>query len=308
MNLLVKMKFGSHLYGTETPDSDRDFKGVFLPSKQEVYLGKIAKSVTLSKGHDQRKNTKEDMDYEVYSLHYFLKLACEGQTVALDMLHAGERHLLHTSSIWRELMVRREWFYTSNLSVFVGYARTQAAKYGIKGSRLAAAKEASEFLRAHGKTRVSDIWNLLWENEYCYFLDNGIHRIWQVCGKGVSETSNCELAAEMLAAFVERYGDRAKKAERNEGIDWKAISHALRAGYQARAIFVDGGFNFPIQEVNFLRAVKSGALDYMKIVAPALEGLMTELEALKLASDLPERIDQGKIDHWLMEVLDGEYQ
>jgi len=45
MNIIVKMKFGSHLYGTATVDSDLDYKGVFLPSKKEVLLGKIHKSI-----------------------------------------------------------------------------------------------------------------------------------------------------------------------------------------------------------------------------------------------------------------------
>lgn len=38
MDLIVKMKFGSHLYGTNTEDSDVDYKGVFLPSKKEILL------------------------------------------------------------------------------------------------------------------------------------------------------------------------------------------------------------------------------------------------------------------------------
>lgn len=310
MNLIVRMIFGSHLYGTDTPSSDRDFKGIYIPSKEEIYLGKIPKSITLSKGKDNEKNSHADTDEEVYSLHYFLKLACEGQTVALDMLHADPRHWQdgRVHSCWINLVANRDWFYTRNLSAFVGYARTQAAKYGIKGSRLSAAKEAQALLKAHGKTRVADIWHLLWENEYCHFLDNGVHRIWQVCGKGVSETSNCQLAAEMLLAFIERYGERARKAENNEGIDWKAVSHALRAGYQARAIFKHGGFSFPLSEVNFLKQVKAGELDYMTVVAPTLEGLMDELELLKAKSELREKVDQKKINEWLIDVLEKEYE
>jgi len=39
--LIVKMAFGSHLYGTSTPESVLDYKGVFLPSKEQVLLGQI---------------------------------------------------------------------------------------------------------------------------------------------------------------------------------------------------------------------------------------------------------------------------
>lgn len=30
------MVFGAHLYGTATPESDLDYKGIFLPAKEEL--------------------------------------------------------------------------------------------------------------------------------------------------------------------------------------------------------------------------------------------------------------------------------
>lgn len=307
-NLILTMQFGSHLYGTDTPTSDRDFKGIYIPSKKDLYLGKIPKSIQVSKGNGNTKNDSTDMDHEVYSLHYFLKLAMEGQTGPIDMLHSEKRHWLKSSPIWEELVGMRATFYTRNLQAFVGYARTQAAKYGIKGSRLSAAKEAAHLLGLHGRSRVADIWHLLYENEHCHFLDNGVHRIWQVCGKGVSETAKCDLACEMLMDFIQRYGERAKKAESNQGIDWKAVSHALRAGYQARAIFLNGGFTFPLPEVEFLKHVKAGRLDYLSIVAPELERLMDELESLRAVSVLPEEVDRRAIEEWLFVTLEKYYE
>lgn len=38
MEVLAKVKYGSHLYGTATEESDIDFKTIFLPSKKELYL------------------------------------------------------------------------------------------------------------------------------------------------------------------------------------------------------------------------------------------------------------------------------
>lgn len=301
------MQFGSHLYGMETHTSDHDYKGIYIPSKKQLYLGNIPKSKQVSKGQEGVKNISTDVDYEVYSLHYFLKLAMEGQTGPLDMLHSEPRHWIISSSLWEELVFMREKFYTCNLQAFVGYARTQAAKYGIKGSRLSVAKEAAHLLKQYGQKRVSDIWHLLYENEYCYFIDNGVHKIWQVCGKGVSETAKCDLAYQMLVDFIERYGERAKKAESNQGIDWKAVSHALRAGYQARAIFKYRGFTFPLPEVEFLKKVKSGQLDYLTIVAPELERLMDELEELKRSTSLPMKVDREDIEEWLFRTLEKYY-
>ena len=74
MQLIVKMKFGSHLYGTATEDSDLDYKGVFIPSLRQLLLNRVPKSINESTGNDISKNTKYDIDYDLYSLHYFIML------------------------------------------------------------------------------------------------------------------------------------------------------------------------------------------------------------------------------------------
>jgi predicted nucleotidyltransferase len=133
---IVRMEFGSTLYGTSTPSSDTDYKGVYLVPLNNVLLGKVPKSKSNNTGNDSSKNTADDIDIEIYSLHYFIKLACEGQTVALDMLHAPLDFVEHYTDEWKFIVDNRDKFYTKNLKAFVGYARKQAAKYSCRGSRL----------------------------------------------------------------------------------------------------------------------------------------------------------------------------
>ena len=75
LDILFLCKFGSHLYGTATESSDTDIKGIFLPTKEQCFLNKIPKAITYnSKKDNSGKNTAEDIDIEVYSLHYYLEL------------------------------------------------------------------------------------------------------------------------------------------------------------------------------------------------------------------------------------------
>ena len=62
--LIFKCYFGSHLYGTANKSSDSDFKGIFLPSQEQVLLGKIPKSINNSTKKGDGKNTSEDVDIE----------------------------------------------------------------------------------------------------------------------------------------------------------------------------------------------------------------------------------------------------
>lgn len=60
MNKILEMKFGSHLYGTNTENSDMDFKGIYLPTAREIVLGTYKKTICSSrpKGLCER-NTKK---------------------------------------------------------------------------------------------------------------------------------------------------------------------------------------------------------------------------------------------------------
>jgi hypothetical protein len=307
MDLIVKMKFGSHLYGTNSDVSDIDYKGVYLPKKEEILLNDIPKCLSHSTGNGLNKNNPNDVDEDIYSLHYFVKLASDGQTVAMDMLHAPESMLIVNSDIWRNIVKNRSKFYTKNLNSFVNYARRQASKYGIKGSRLSAALQVVSILeKQRPESKLRDIWEQLPRNEYCHDIGanpNGI-RQYQVCGKTFQETSAVGYALPILGKFYDDYGHRAKLAAENKNIDWKAISHALRAAIQTKEILINGTINFPLKDASFLLAVKSGRLGYSSEVAPILESLMDEVENLIEKSRLPERVDKDFWNAFICETLD----
>ena len=316
MKNIVKMVFGSQLYGTSNENSDKDFKGIFMPSKEQIFLGKIPKSLSESTKKDINfKNTADDIDTEMYSLQYFIHLACEGETVALDMLHAPENMLVESSSIWKELVQQRHFFYTKNLKAFVGYARRQASKYGIKGSRLNDAKRVLNYINSVSPgglksmfIKLQNVWSLLPEGEHIFKHppDVGGIRMYEVCGRKIGETASLEYLSSVVTNFYNNYGARAKEAAENKGVDWKAVSHALRAAYQVKQILVQKTVIFPLPEAEYLRKVKEGKLHYQNEVAPMLDKLIEEVEELSLKSDLPPGVDRKYWDKWLVSTIGNE--
>lgn len=317
MKTIVKMIFGSHLYGTNTLESDQDFKGIFLPSKEDIYLNRIFKSITTNtKKGSNSKNTSEDIDTEMYSLHYFFKLACEGQTVALDMLHAPKECILESSDIWDKIVENRNKFYTKNLDAFVSYAHKQAAKYGCKGSRLNDAKKVLDFfdnwiidqnnLLADITFKLRDIWNELPEGEHIikHSPDSNGIRMYEVCNRKIGETATIEYAYKVINTFYENYGERARKAADNEGIDYKSISHAFRAAFQVKEILTEGTITFPLKKKEFLIKVKKGELDYNTEIAPYLDKLMLEVDELSKNSNLPEKVDRNYWNRFLINTVE----
>jgi len=316
MNLIMKCLFGSHLYGLNTPTSDKDYKGIYLPDKDNLLLGNYAKHYSESTGNDKTKNTKDDIDVEIFSLPYFIELACKGETVALDMLHAREEIFeSNIGEIWWELKNRRKIFYTKDMKSYIGYARKQANKYGIKGSRMAAVEEVINFLdkrfpvEAREVMKIRDIYEQLPVNDFlirCSMADKSQGakdlQFYEVCGRKYQDTLTLsQLMVHVWELYIE-YGDRARKAKNDEGVDWKAVSHALRASYQMLGILNDGDFEYPLPQTEFLLAVKTGQLNFVNEVQPELDSLIVKIEKMSEESSLPNKVDRNYWDQWLLNV------
>ena len=310
MDIICKMIFGSHLYGLNTPTSDTDYKSIYLPTKKELLLGTWKKVIRISGGKANEKNTAEDVDEEAIALPEFISQACKGETYAIDMLHCTPECLVSSSTIWDTLVYSRSSFYSKDMKAYIGYLKRQVAKYGIKSSRYGAAKEVYDLLN---KTKVSvrliDIIEDLPINEFCSIEEKNMTNredvlFYNVCGSSHELTISIDELICRIGKFLDNYGVRVKLAERNEGIDWKAVSHALRAGFQLRDIFVDGDFSYPLKETEFILSVKNGELNFVDEVSPLLENLLSELEDLASKSYLPDKINTLLWDEYLLDVYD----
>ena len=316
MKQIVRIKFGSHLYGTNTPNSDTDFKGVYLPSLSDCILGNAPKSISAnSKVNSNEKNTELDIDDESYSLQYFLlNLGKNGDTVFLDMIHAPDNMLVNSSEEWEFIRSNRSKFYTKNLKSYLSYCKTQAAKYGIKGSKLAEAERFINYLKSHvslsvvNNIKVADLYNEISESEYIkkYTIDtcsDADNRTIDFCGKKIMANSKVTTAIDMLDKFIKSYGDRAEAAKNNSGIDWKAISHAFRAGLQLKELYSTGDIVFPLKDAEFLRDIKLGKYHYSNdSIGQKLEDLVDEVANFADSSTYPDSVDMDFWKNWIVAI------
>lgn len=319
MRRLVRMIFGSHLYGTDTSSSDRDFKSVVVPDARAILLQrtKLPQREQRKKG-DGEKNYAGEVEEEVFLLQRFLGLAAEGQTVALDMLFAPDWALTETpSELWREIIANRHRLLTRKSAAFLGYARRQANRYGIKGSRVAASRSALEILDAgvakHGTTA-----------KLCLLADEisahlGEHSslmpeatphgqevtLWCVCDRKMPFTASIKSAQGIMARVVNEYGTRALMAETQQGVDWKALSHAVRVGTQAVELLRTGHVTFPLPNAAHVLKIKQGQRTYQD-VANEIEDLLVEVETSAEASILRPDPDYDWIDDFVASVHRSE--
>jgi len=320
MKILFKCKFGSHLYGTETEKSDLDVKGIYLPDFKDVVLGRAAKTVSFNtKQNANAKNTKDDIDEEYYSLQYFLELACKGETFTQDMLHCNKKNTLISSLEWEHIKAKRNLFYSKKMSAFIQYTLNQTAKYCIKGSRLDAIKDARDLMKQICVTkpdvRLKDIPAVLHQliishHEYCRFDIRETDKTseFEICGKKMQLTAKASYFLEMLERFYDSYGGRAILAMENKGLDFKAISHCLRAIYQLEEIVLTGDLKYPLKEADFLKDVKLGKKHFINDgIRDLIENKTLELKQLVEKSDLRESVDTEFWNNFVVSVYASEF-
>lgn len=322
MRTIVRIKFGSHLYGTATPASDLDYKSVFVPDARSILLRRGRDSISHQRPKAEgEKNVAGEIDEEAYSLQRYLSLAAEGQTVALDVLFAPRWSMPENPlPEWEEIERNRHRLVTRKSAAFLGYCRQQANKYGIKGSRVAAARLSLELLAAKLETRgttaklgeiAADIEALTAQSEHMALLDiegatdvTGTKRSvrhWEVCNRKMPLTQTIKSAHEVMRRIVDEYGHRARQAESNQGVDWKALSHAVRVGRQAIELLQTGVVTFPRPEAAHLVAIKTGQLAYQP-VAEEIETLLEDVEREAGRSSLPPSADLAWIDDFVVDV------
>lgn len=331
MHIVVKAVAGSHLFGLNTPSSDRDFKGVYLPDAKSILLGQIKKSISNSTGDDNSKNSSEDIDTEYYSFDKFLRMLEEGQTVALELLFTPDDMIIEKSPLWDDIVNLRERFVHKKVSAFVGYVRTQANKYGIKGSRMGSMKKMIYAMKSFTVTdinienesidilypkKLGDIWDdivaLSKEDDHIEMIEIPANKNMQnklvphvsVCGRKFDKSIKCEYVIDVLTKIYDSYGERAKLAETNSGIDWKALSHAVRVSLQAKELLNKGKLTLPLSKEaqDIILPIKKGEKDYLTEVQPLIEQLILDVEKAEKNSKLRSKLNNENINRIIIDV------
>ncbi len=306
--LVMKSVFGSTLYGTDTPESDMDYKGIYLPDSKSILLGTAKDHYSENTASQHVKNTSNDVDITMYSLKYFMEMAMKGETFTIDMIHTPSELIVDYDYIdpWDFIYKNRSRLYTTDMKAYLQYVKTQAARYGIKGSKVASLKlvwnavkdlqesytmsleelmktedlfTAPKHVSLTKSVKLSDVTSKLPVTDHCFFTEckkTGF-KFYSVNGSKYQLSISLTEFKHKIKAAWEKSGERARLAERNEGIDWKALHHVVRGSMQLLEIYSTGDLKYPLAHRNVLLDIKQGKLQY-KAVSELIEDLISDVD------------------------------
>ncbi|NEW60933.1 hypothetical protein GSY74_06515 [Sulfurovum sp. bin170] len=317
-------KYGSKLYGTDNPNSDTDYKGIFIPNKNDVLLKKDLEHFNFNSNDENTKNSKDDIDLQLFSVYKFFNLLKKGETGAMDILFSMFREdtqVYNDKEFTSMMMESYKKFYNRNLHSFIGYCVGQSKVYNVRGERFNElhlfVKYFNALVKEQGdeklKTMFPDVDRIFEETPFKYInyaiasISRGHSgtkqgKYIEVLGKRFLGTVTVKYFAEKITDMEEQFGNRARASAK--GVDFKALSHAVRVINEVEELIDDEFISFPLKNRAYVTSIKEGE-ESLEDVMEYLDNQLTTVQEKLEKSNLPEKSDEVFIDKLLLKLIVG---
>jgi len=305
-NRILEIITGSHLYGTASETSDRDYVGIFLPSTEYVLGFKTIEEVDFSvvDKNEAGKNTEKALDRKLYEFRKFMKLAMENNPNIIEILFANPENIVYSNNIGKELLDIRHFFpYKGLKEKFLGYAFSQKHKMVIKKDNYFELMDAVGFLKNQNPGKI--ILEIALGN--CpYFLkkqldkENNISFI-KVGDLNLMPHITTKKAAEMISDRLDKVGNREELLTKY-GYDTKFASHLIRLMLEGIELLNTGEIKFPLQYAGTLRDIRNGKWSIEDIFNYSAE-LENEMSSVVEKSTLPLKPNTDLLERFTILTL-----
>lgn len=287
---------GSQAYGTSTPTSDIDVKGLAIPPRE--YFHGFQKTFEQAEG-------KDPYDMVIYDLRKFLKLASDCNPNIIEILFTDPEDWVVETTLSRKLWENRQLFLSKKARfTFSGYANQQLKR--IKGHKRWLLEPPThrptreEFgLPVAQKMSASEIGATQKLIEEEVPLSKDVMRLFNLEQQFLSAKREWEQYEKWK---LERNEKRAK-LEAEFGYDTKHAMHLVRLMRMCREILEHGQVNVRRPDAKELLEIRGGAWSYDKLIEWA-DKQDEEMDSLFKSSLLPAEAPLEQIDAVCLELVE----
>jgi hypothetical protein len=339
-NLIFLTVSGSHAYGTNTPTSDMDIRGIFIGEKRNI----------LGNDHiEQFENTTNDT--VIYELSKAINLIAENNPNMAELMFCDEEDIIFaTEEYWNIRKDNKKFLASIARFKYSGYAMSQLKR--VKGH----SKWLSRELVGEFKNKPEMI-------DYCRFINsesgyttkekfvieskskvfflthetNTIFKVWRIGGlqngKGWFDNDNCtfyfkediSLKAEFqgLLFFAkdefnqaldqynkwknwkENRNETRHELENNFNYDTKHAMHLVRLLRMGKEILIEGKVNIKRPDATELLDIRNGKWSYDKLLEYAENMDKVILENAYKNTYLPHSVDKEFVNNILINTYES---
>lgn len=301
-NKILEIQVGSHLYGTNTPTSDLDYSGIFLPTKPFVFGFQRVEEVNLSimDKDEAGKNTQNAVDRKLYELRKFIKLALENNPNIIEQLFVNEPNIVYINDVGRALLAQKYQFPHQGLvKKFKGYAFSQKHKMVIRTDKFHELDNALNYLKAYPDQKMLLIELkdkylpfMTFNQDYCIIGDLNLQ-------KGIF----VKKAVSMIEERLSKVGNR-KTLITKYGFDTKFASNLIRLLLEGKELLSTGEIIFPLTYKQTILDIKQGHWTIKEVLDYA-EQLEAETDRAIEKSPLPSKPRSDEIEQFMIHLLEN---
>lgn len=290
-NTILLVRHGSRAYGTNTPTSDTDIKGICI-APLDNYFG-------LAGDFEQAefKSEEENTEGVVYELRKFLRLASECNPNILEILFVDDEDVLFCTPAGQRLRDNRHLFVSKKARhTFAGYAQSQLKR--IKGHRAwllnppKGKPDRADFElpeKGIGPSEMGALKSL--EEKGHTFSENavGLLQKEKAYFNALQEWKNYE-------NWKKNRNPARAELEAKCGYDSKHAMHLIRLLTMCSEILRGKGVQVKrTHDVVKLLEIRSGAWSYEKLIEEA-DKLEAQIQVAVKFSTLPEECDRERVN------------
>uniref|UniRef100_A0A6M3KME8 Putative nucleotidyltransferase n=1 Tax=viral metagenome TaxID=1070528 RepID=A0A6M3KME8_9ZZZZ len=295
-NEILRVRSGSHLYGTNTEKSDEDFISIFIPT--EDYLLGLNNIEQVDLGTEDKnelgKNTEDAIDCISYTLEKFVRLALQNNPNILELLFVNKANIIRINSIGEELLSLTNDFLSeeSIRKRFIGYAHAQKSKMIIKTGNYEEIVAAIQLLEDSQVKWLNDLPVIAPLVRVKDYIKVGDIRFQANLTK--------KSALKILRDRATHFGWRTELIKKF-GYETKFASHLIRLLIECIELLETGTLSFPLKNRYLLLEIKEGRYSLEETLQRAtnLEDYIRALDHHKLKG---KKSDFHKVNNFLIET------
>ncbi|MFT5108664.1 MAG: hypothetical protein ACI9UA_004308 [Pseudoalteromonas tetraodonis] len=341
--ILLECLSGSRAYGTDTPESDTDIRGIFIASPEQYY------------GLDQPRQINDDTnDTTFYEIGRFIELLITNNPNILELIFTSGDAILHRSPLLAPLVPGD---YLSKLceQTFAGYAVSQIRKARGLNKKIVnpepqQRRPALDFCYVIDGQRSIPLDQFLKENRidirHCALVNishmRDVHALFhdptgEIGYRGIFKNqdatevrfSSVPKGAQPIAhiaynpdafkkhcrqhkeywQWVENRNDARynTNVEHGKNYDSKNLMHTFRLLDMAEEIARERTLTVRRPNIDFLMTIRRGEFEYDDLIEMAEEKI-EKIAGLYQTADLPEKPDRNQANTTLVEIRHKAYQ
>lgn len=288
--LIFEGLFGSHLYGTSTPESDLDLRGVCIPFKQ--YL------LSPFKNFEQQEFPGEDKVH--FALKKFFQLAVDCNPNIVELFFVPQDKSYVWTGDWEFILNNRDKFFSQKARfTFAGYATAQLKRIKLHRSWLLSPPKEEPTRK---KYELPDAPYFGMEK-----TENLIHGPIECIEEAWRDYALREKAYHDARAYWNNYQNwkqtrNPKRAviEEKFGYDTKHGMHLYRLLTEAEELLTYGRITLPRPDAEFLLQIRNGHFSYEELIEIG-DNFQNRIDSMD--TNLPKKPNLEEIENVYLTLL-----